>query len=185
MAPNPTQESDNERRLQLRGEIEKAVFAYARMPAATALDAESFLHLVDATRIAGEECAALQRSVVHQARRADNAWAAIGDRLGITRQAAQQRFAPESADQGNATGTRQVTGATAFNEMRRLEEEGAAGYHLVGFGPLFLTLQASDQPWEHRREVALNIEGKRARLEKAGWRYIGAWFPFHYFKRPR
>lgn len=167
---------------KLRGDIERAVLAHAGFAdAAGASDAESLLRLVDACGLALEECTVLQRNAVHQARRAEVSWAAIGEHLGITRQAAQQRFAPE----GEATpagSVRRIEGATAFNEMQLLAAEGKAGFHLVGFGALFLLVKPSRHVWEHRRETALTI-GNRARLEAAGWTYVGGWFPFQYFKR--
>ncbi len=181
---SPASESVTQRQ-QLRSDIEKAVFDYAGTPAKTPTEPGVFLQLIDATQVAIEECNLLQRAAVHQARRADNSWAAIGDLLGITRQAAQQRFAIESPDTEAAPGLKLVKGASAFNEMRLLENEGREGYHLVDFGVLYLAMQASNKQWDHRREMALNITGKRSRLEKAGWTYVGAWFPFHYFKRVR
>jgi hypothetical protein len=50
-------------------------------------------------------------------------------------------------------------------------------------GALYLEVRASRRAWEHRRELALHIGATRARLERAGWEYVGAWSPFHYFKR--
>lgn len=169
---------------KLRGDIERSVLAHAGFEdSAGASDPGSLLKLVDACSLALEECAMLQRNAVHQARRAEVSWAAIGEHLGITRQAAQQRFAPE-AEAAPTENVRRIHGATAFNEMQLLAEEGKAGFHLVGFGALYLTVKASRHVWEHRRETALT-DGKRARLEAAGWTYVGGWFPFQYFKRIR
>lgn len=67
--------------------------------------------------------------------------------------------------------------------MQILEYEGKAGYHLVDFGPLYLTVMASNDVWEHRRLLSLNMTSKRAHMEAEGWIYVGSWFPFHYFKR--
>jgi hypothetical protein len=169
-------------RARLRADIERAVLAHADFEdAASVSDGDSLLKLVDACSLALEESSLLQQDAVHQARRAEVSWAAIGEHLGITRQAAQQRFAPEA--EGEPTDSvRRIHGATAFNEMQILAEEGKAGFHLVGFGALYLSVKASRHAWEHRRETALT-DGKRARLEAAGWTYVGGWFPFQYFKR--
>jgi len=177
-------EQAGDSRARLRVDIERAVLAHAGFEdAAGASDPDSLLKLVDACSLALEECAGLQRNAVHQARRAGVSWSAIGEHLGITRQAAQQRFAPE--DEAAPTGSvRRIEGATAFNEMQLLAAEGRAGFHLVGFGALYLLVKPSRHVWEHRRETALSI-GNRARLEAAGWTYVGGWFPFQYFKRIR
>ena len=168
--------------LSLRDEIGRAVLAHADFNGSRgADDAEGLLKLLDSCNVALQECATLQRNAVHQARRAEVSWAAIGERMGITRQAAQQRFAPEeeAAPTGNL---RRIEGATAFNEMQLLAEQGKEGFHLVGFGALYLLVKPSRHKWEHRRETAL-IPGTRGRLEAAGWTYVGGWFPFQYFKR--
>jgi hypothetical protein len=167
---------------RLRSDIEKAVLAHAEFEDSPgASDPDSLLKLVDACSLALEECASLQRNAIHQARRAEVSWSAIGEHLGITRQAAQQRFAPEAEAEPGGN-LRRIPGATAFNEMQILAAEGKAGFHLVGFGALYLIVKASRQVWEHRREMAVTTE-KRARLEAAGWTYVGGWFPFQYFKR--
>jgi hypothetical protein len=173
---------------RLRGDIERAVLAHAGFgDAAGGNDPDSLLELVDACNLALEECGLLQQNAVHQARRAGVSWAAIGEQLGITRQAAQQRFAPdveaEAGSEAAAAGSvRRIYGATAFNEMQMLAAEGKAGFHLVGFGALYLAVKASRHEWEHRRETALT-DAKRTRLEAAGWTFVGGWFPFQYFKR--
>jgi hypothetical protein len=171
------------RRPQLREDIERAVLGFSGAGQAQPDDADAYLRLIEASQVALEECSLIQVSAVHRARRADNSWAAIGDLLGISRQAAQQRFAPGSEEDLPGDGLRVIAAATAFNEMQILNIEGAAGFHLVGFGALHLTVKASRQRWEHRREMAINIAVKRTRLEAAGWSYVGSWFPFHYFKR--
>jgi hypothetical protein len=166
----------------LRAEMERAVLAHANFDGTRGSnDAASLLKLLDSCNLALEECAMLQRNAVHQARRADVSWAAIGERMGITRQAAQQRFAPESEDAPTGN-VHRIEGATAFNEMQLLAEQGKAGFHLVGFGALYLLVKSSRHVWEHRRETALSL-GSRARLEAAGWTYVGGWFPFQYYKR--
>ena len=167
----------------LRNDIEKAILTHAGLAKDSETDPASLLRLVDATSEAVELCGKLQRAAVHQTRRADLPWSEIGAVMGITRQAAQQRFAPEEDSQPLTESTRRIPGATAFNEMQILQAEGKAGYHLVGFGPLFLTVMASTSVWEHRRLHSLNVMSKRPQMEAAGWIYVGSWFPFHYFKR--
>jgi hypothetical protein len=167
----------------LRNDIEKAILTHVGLSKDSETDPATLLRLVDATSESIELCGKLQRAAVNQARRSDIPWSEIGSVMGITRQAAQQRFAPEELPQSSAENTKRISGATAFNEMQILNIEGKTGYHLVGFGPLFLTVMASNDVWEHRRLYALNIAGKRTQMESEGWIYVGTWFPFHYFKR--
>jgi hypothetical protein len=174
-------ESLDPSRLQM--EVEKAILTHADILKGSETDTASFLRLIGATSEAVELCEKLQRDAVHQARRADIPWSEIGVVMGITRQAAQQRFAPEENPQPLAKNTRRIIGVTAFTEMEILTSEGKAGYHLVDFGALYLTVMASPDVWEHCRLLSLNILGKREQMEAAGWIYVGSWFPFHYFKR--
>ena len=113
-----------------------------------------------------------------------HAWSVIGRELGISRQAAQQRFG-QATPEAELNGTMRTIGqVTAFNEMEILKHEGAAGNHLVAFGPLYLTVQASSQQWEHLRVTTVWMGDLRRQLEQSGWVYVGTWFPFRYFKRP-
>ena len=102
----------------------------------------------------------------------DVPWSDIGATLGISRQAAQQRFAAEdnTADPDNI---RILKNANAFNEMGLLKQEGEAGYHLIGFGPLTLKLMPSRNRWQHERTTSFNIEKTRVLMEKNGWTYVG------------
>jgi hypothetical protein len=181
---NPTQSARVfHDRAGLQNDVEKAILTYAGLVKDSQTNTASLLRLVEATSEAVELCGKLQRAAVHQARRSDIPWSEIGAVMGITRQAAQQRFAPEEAPQPLAKSTRRIPGATGFNEMQILVSEGKAGNHLVDFGPMYLTVMASNNVWEHRRLLSLNMISKRARMEAEGWTYVGSWFPFHYFKR--
>ncbi len=122
---------------------------------------------------------------IDAARRADLSWTEIGEALGISKQAAQQRFrrlANDGADDGEVEGTTFVrTGATAFNEMRILAEEGRRGNELISLGVLTLTLRPSDRVWEYCRRIGTGSDS--ARLEAQGWVHVGSYLPFHYYKR--
>ncbi len=162
-------------------EIGATILAHARLEQ----DADPYLRLLASSSYAVQQCEQLQLAAVQQARRAGHSWSAVGAVLGITRQAAQQRFGTAPSDAPDAPDLKRISGTSAFNEMAILASEGAAGYHLVDFGVLYLELKASDAVWEHRRELASGIRAKKMRLGAAGWSYVGAWFPFHYFKRQR
>lgn len=73
--------------------------------------------------------------------------------------------------------------ATAFDEMRILEQEGRHGWHLVDFGPWRLDLEASDHPWQHLR-LAWPSPAVLQALSESGWTLVGRWAWWAYLKRP-
>ena len=176
---------DSDERERLRSSISNAVLSSVFSTDEHEEDSTSYLRLINAADIAHKECAYLLEDAVYQAKRINHSWASIGGVLGISRQAAQQRFNPNSAEHGDfdETRTRRISGAHAFNEMELLRVEGKAGNHLVGFGPLFLLVQESEQQWEHKRVLNFPRHAKEG-LESKGWIYVGAWLPFLYYKRP-
>lgn len=149
----------------------------------------SYLRLVAASRTGAEETSRLLREAISGARRAGHSWDAIGRVLGVSRQAAQQRFGAATAGAAEAPATagdadrRVLTPLTAFDEMETLDREGLLGWHLVDFGPFFHVVERSDRPWEHRR-VPFAVGPRLRRLEAEGWIPVGAWFPWRYLKRP-
>jgi hypothetical protein len=93
---------------------------------------------VAAAREGSAESESLLRQAALGARKAGHTWEAIGHVLGVSRQAAQQRFAASGEDANAFVGDRDrqhvVNGANLFNEMQILEREGRAGWRLVGVG---------------------------------------------------
>ncbi|MFD7256348.1 hypothetical protein [Streptomyces sp. NPDC059874] len=156
-------------------------------------DADGYLRLVDASRVGAEEASRLLREAVQGARAAGHSWDTVGRVLGVSRQAAQQRFAGKAEDivaseppagGADAAERRVLSPLSAFNEMAALAEAGREGWHLVGYGALFHEVEASDRPWEHCR-VTLASGGRHRRMEAEGWIPVGAgWFPWRYYKRP-
>jgi hypothetical protein len=146
-------------------------------------DPAGFLALVAAARVGAEEADRLLHQAVIGARQAGHSWEAIGSLLGTSRQAAQQRFSARAEPDATTPDRRVVTGVTAFTEMAILEAEGARGWHLVEFGPLYLVLERSPHRWVHKR-VTLPARASQRRLEHDGFTAVGTWFPFRYFKRP-
>lgn len=157
-------------------------------------DPHGYLRLVDASRVGAEEASRLLREAVQGARAAGHSWDAVGRVLGVSRQAAQQRFAGKaaggaspsapSAGGPDAPERRILGGLSAFNEMAALEEAGRDGWHMVGYGPLFHEVEASGHPWEHCR-ITLPSPARHRRMESEGWIPVGAgWFPWRYYKRP-
>jgi hypothetical protein len=167
---------------RIREQIAEAVFSGPDdLRAALETEPESYLTLVAAAHVAAEEADRLLHESVTGARHAGHSWDAVGRVLGVSRQAAQQRFKTAAVQDGPSR--RVLTGMTAFNEMAALEREGRRGYHLTDFGPFYLVLEASDRRWEHRRTIAPSRAAQR-RLEEEGWEPVGTWFPFRYYARP-
>src|SRR5699024_760443 len=109
-------------------------------------------------------------------------WESIGGALGMTRQAAQQRFAMKTEPVQDSHERHRLVGLNATNEIEMLNEWGRYGWPSVAFGPLFHDLEQSDRQWEHCR---IGGGSRRVRgLEAEGWQRIGTlWFPWHYYKR--
>ena len=146
---------------------------------------ESYLDLIDLTRRSSEEIAQLMQSAVTSARLAGLSWERIGQRLCMSRQAAQQRFGQtvDRVDAESSGEQRRLFPVTAFDEMDALAEAGRSGWHSIGYGMYFHTLIRSEEQWEHLRVVAFGA--RRHALEAQGWRRIGAmWFPWTYYARP-
>ncbi|GAA4983745.1 hypothetical protein GCM10023225_23730 [Kineococcus glutinatus] len=140
-----------------------------------------------ATRVAAEESSRLLREAVAGARGAGHSWDTLGRLLGVSKQAAQQRFAtPTRPAPEDAAGERErvlLSPVTAFDEMPLLAERGRRGWHVVDYGTLYHLLEASDTQWEHHRQPW--SPGARGRLEAEGWTLVKTMtFPWGYYKRP-
>ena len=97
-----------------------------------ALSEEEHLLLVSRAAAAEQASQELQRRAVTAARSAGVSWAALGRKLGMTRQAAQQRFGgrPDTAEPGARE--RWLGPVTAFNEMAELELAGTVQHTTLG-----------------------------------------------------
>lgn len=147
-------------------------------------DPGAYLDLVALAARANDYVDQILQAAVSSARSGGHSWDAIGRRLGMSRQAAQQRFgrALSVPPTGNAK-TRTLRPLTAFNEMEVLRRAGRYGWHSIDYGPLFHVVARSSQEWEHRRVYAWSPAQRK--LEVAGWQRIGSlWFPWAYFARP-
>lgn len=154
-------------------------------------DADGYRALVEAAAVVADESAGSLRNWVGAARRAGLSWEDIGAVLGVSRQAAQKRFAPtEEQERGlwdvSAAGPGRVTriGVTAFNEVGVLAEEGAAGRRVVGAGWAKLYFEPTDRPWDNVRVVSLRRGRPISEMEAEGWTHAFSWYPYTYFTRP-
>ena len=154
-------------------------------------DPDAYLRLVSASRTAAEETSRLLRESINGARAAGHSWDTLGRLLGVSRQAAQQRFSAAtqpraaSADETNTGPLRKVLSpVTAFDEMAVLAIEGRHGWHSVDYGTMFHIVEHSAWQWEHRRLPWTPGGGARRRLEAEGWLLIReTTFPWGYYKR--
>ncbi|WP_067183912.1 hypothetical protein [Microtetraspora niveoalba] len=153
-------------------------------------DPDAHLLMVAAASVAAQEAGRLLRQSITGARGAGHSWDALGRLLGISRQAAQQRFGASAADRRGSvpgdTATRRVlTPLHAFNEMEALASEGLRGWHAVDYGYLFHLVEASPDKWEHRRLWWPSRRRQRL-MEEQGWeRVVPSDFesPWAYYKR--
>lgn len=150
---------------------------------------DDYRHLIRAAYVVADEAGHSLGRWVDAGRHAGLSWTDVGEILGVTRQAAQQRFArssvvadtPEPSSDSSETITR--TGMTAFNEVSTLEEEGRNGNALVGAAPLKLFFSPRGVPQENIRVTALRAAPVIKGHESNGWTYVLTWYPFHYFTR--
>ncbi|WP_379549795.1 hypothetical protein [Qipengyuania sp. DGS5-3] len=141
-------------------------------------DRSSYSEMVVAAHVTSEEAKNSLKDWVDGARRAEHSWADIGDLLGISRQAAQQRFGGGSTeDEHKADGFIVLKGATAFNELDLLSAAGEDRLELVALAALRLFFRKSETRWEYQRTVLTKPIGE-------GWEYVAGWLPFRYYKRP-
>ena len=142
-----------------------------------------FLVLIRVAFEVETQASSLLSETVTSARSAGATWSAIGTTLGMSKQAAQKRFAdqlPPSACDLDAD-QRILGPVTAFDEMVELALAGRYGWHSIDFGPSFHRVARSETQWEHVRVSALT---RRARSMQAdGWQVIRSKFPYTYLKR--
>jgi hypothetical protein len=147
-------------------------------------DAQDQLALVRRTAQADAVTADLLQQAVNAARAGGHSWSAIGSTLGLTRQAAQQRFGREPASPGTSdsdSGDERWLGpVTAFDEMQELDLAGRLGWRTTGAGLLRHRMVRTATQWEHKRVV---WTGGLGRYEKDGWQVGCRAFPWVYLVR--
>lgn len=173
-----------EQRLRTRTASIVLDWAAEREPPFSGEGKAEFADAIIAAHVVADEARLTLNRWIDAARRADMSWTEIGETLGISKQAAQQRFGRgggyANADKaGDATFVR--TGANAFNEMRILAEEGRKGNELIGLGVLTLIFRQSDHRWEYCRRIGTGSDA--ACLQAEGWEHVASYLPFHYYKR--
>jgi len=153
---------------------------------------EDFKRLIIGAYVAADEASNSLKQWVQSGRRAGISWAEIGTLLGISRQAAQQRFSVNSTDvysvepDFDPQDSRRITrsGVTAFNEVEVLAEEGRKGRKVVGATWLTLYFMQTDGPVENIRVVSFRGASLIKEYENTGWTHALSWYPYRYFTRP-
>lgn len=145
-------------------------------------DSEDFLSLVAAAASVRAEADQLLHTTVGSARAAGATWQSIGSTLGMTKQAAQKRFAVRVSDRAALDPNERTIGpTTTFEEMQELALAGQYGWHSVEFGATHHRVIRSHTQWEHLR-VTMS-PGRVSKLVADGWQLIGSSFPYTYLKR--
>ena len=158
--------------------ISRAVLTDAGIDPELPLGIGDHLALISSSVRAEAEARTIVRRSVAAARAGGVSWALIGGELGMSRQAAQQRFGGSPAD---AIDTERWLGpVTAFDEMRELELAGRAGWRSVEAGMLAHRVVRTDTQWEHRRILwRASLAGEQA----DGWQVGCRAFPWIYLVR--
>jgi len=166
--------------------IGRAVLADAGIGPDQALTDDEHLALVAAGARAEHEVRAILQSAVTAARAGGASWARIGSELGMTRQAAQQRFGGRAGSTrvavGDLAAERWLGPVTAFDEMAELELAGRAGWRTVEAGTLAHRMVRTDTQWEHRRIL---WRASLAAEQADGWEVGCRAFPWIYLVRDR
>ncbi len=143
----------------------------------TGTDPSDHLFLVRRTADADVVAGDLLQQAVNAARAAGHSWSAIGATLGLTRQAAQQRF---GRDAPLGTEERWLGPVTAFDEMQELDLAGRLGWRTTGAGLLRHRVVRTPTQWEHKRVMWTS---GLARHPKDGWEVGCRAFPWVYLVR--
>lgn len=166
---------------ELRARLAEAILDQDSLPSPEEPDSQ--LVLVARVRDAEAEVRVLLQQSVSSARSAGQSWGAIGETLGLSRQAVQQRFGkdvgPEAPEEGERP-RRWLGPVTAFDELHELELAGRLGWRTVGAKMFYHLVEQTPTQWEHRRAL---WSGPTKRLEKDGWTVAVLAFPWVYLVR--
>ncbi len=147
------------------------------------LDEEGLRVLVAAAALVQQESGFALQRWVSAARRAGVSWEQLGGTLGVSRQAAQQRFGQPVEQVPEQAGEKQRTPVTAFNEVDVLREEGAAGNEVVRAGWARLWFRPVGHPVENVRRVSVRSASTIAEMTAQGWTHVFSWYPYTYYTR--
>lgn len=141
---------------------------------------DDFLSLVARSAEAERLTKQLLQQSVDSARATGHSWAALGGALGMSRQAAQQRFGTAPSPLTIDDNERWLGPVTAFDEMAELALAGLLGWHTVQAGFLRHRMVRTDTAWEHRRVL---WRGSSSSVVRDGWNVGCRAFPWVYLVR--
>ncbi|WP_395245537.1 hypothetical protein ACGGZK_06910 [Agromyces sp. MMS24-K17] len=148
-----------------------------------AIAPDAHLALIRSSAAAEREVRVALRQAVESARAGGVSWSAIGTELGMSRQAAQQRFGDGSRTDASGEADpeyRWLGPVTAFDEMGELALAGRAGWHTVEAALLSHRMVRTDTQWEHKRLIG---RGPSRRESQEGWVLACQMFPWAYLVR--
>lgn len=160
--------------------VSRAVLADAGLEGQPVLGVDDHLALIAAGARAEDEARSILHRAVLAARSGGASWALIGGELGMSRQAAQQRFGALVEAGGTAESERWLGPVTAFDELAELEIAGRAGWRTVEVGVLSHRMVRTETQWETRRIL---WRASLATDEAEGWIVGCRAFPWIYLVR--
>jgi hypothetical protein len=160
--------------------IGRVVLDAAQVEEAAGIDVEGHVRVIAASAAAERAARSLLHRSVVAARAAGASWSRIGAELGMSRQAAQQRFGAEPPAVEESTEERWLGPVTAFDELPELEAAGRQGWRTVGAGMLAHRMRRTETQWEHRR-ILWRVSLERELQD--GWEVGCRAFPWIYLVR--
>jgi hypothetical protein len=165
---------------ELSDAVGRAVIGAAGLETKENLDLDDHLALIHASARAEDETRVILGRAVAAARSGGASWALIGAELGMSRQAAQQRFGASGGIDAVGDSERWLGPVTAFDEMAELAIAGRSGWRTVEAGMLAHRMLRTDTQWEHRRILwRASLATERA----DGWEIGCRAFPWIYLVR--
>lgn len=124
----------------------------------------------------------LQSQAVATAQASGLSWAKIGKALGISRQAAQQRFDTRRTEAIQATETMRIVGPVSRNEeVEQINAAGRQGWKLIRSLHGEHALELDDETWEVTRVSIFSLRALPAASD--GWEAASTRFPDCFFIR--
>lgn len=155
-----------------------------RQPPFTGERSVDFADAITVAHLVAEEAKSNLERWITAARRAGVTWIDIGNALGISKQAAQQRYRPATKAQDpvqkSARGVLEIA-AFAVDEPTILRREGRRGNELIDVNESTLFFRHTRSKWEYRRLIETSLEIYK--MPQDGWTHVRSLFPFSYFKR--
>lgn len=154
----------------------------ALVPVSEPREPEDFIAAIAVAHAIEEQSRELLQSSVLAARESGATWVDIGKSLGISKQAAQKRFAAPAKLSARSLdpGERLIGPVGIFDAIDELNLAGRYGWHSVGFGVAHHHVVHSDKQWEHRLVLGTR---KASALMDDGWVVVGRSFPYVLLKR--